>query len=289
MNSMTGFGKNTLERDGREITIELKSVNHRFLDLSFRMPHALLFAEDDMRRAIADKLSRGHVDVYASYRNKRPDARSVEIDISLARAYRDALDTLRGEGIQCELTLHDILSIGDIVTVREAADDEGAVRALVLECLEGSLSALSDMRSAEGKRLAQDLGTCLDQMSDLTARIEKRRPEMMAQYEARLEKAVAELAKDRIDPARMSLEIALMADRSAIEEETVRLRSHIEQGRAILSGTGPVGRKLDFLAQELNREANTISSKSQDIPITDAVMSLKNTIEKFREQVQNAE
>lgn len=289
MNSMTGYGKYTLEKDGREVTIELKSVNHRFLDLSFKIPHSLLYLEEDLRKTISGRLARGHVDVFATYRNKRSDARRVEVDTSLADAYRSAWLSMNEMGIGGEPEARDIIAMPDVITVREAEDDEDALRALVTECCDKCLDAIGKMREAEGGRLKSDIENSVNDIERITLEIEQRRPQMIEEYRARLIKTIRDLEGSIADPARLSMEIAIMIDRSAIDEETVRLHSHIEAAREILASTGPAGRKLDFLAQEFNREANTISSKSQDIPITRSVMAMKNVIEKLREQVQNVE
>lgn len=291
MYSMTGYGRAALERDGRQITIELKAVNHRFLDLSFRMPRSFNFLEDDMRRQIGDKLARGHVDLFATYRNLRSDAKTVIVDEALLAAYGQALDRVAELAhVDAKRGLMDLARMDDVLVVSEAEEDQEALKALVMEALEGALEGMLVMRAREGQSLRQDLAVRLDHLEALNQRIEARYPDTVLEYQQKLRIRVEELLSGaQLDEQRLAQEVALMADRSAIAEETVRLKSHIAQMRETIALDQPVGRKLDFIVQELNREVNTISSKSQDIPITQMVVEAKAEIEKMREQVQNVE
>ncbi len=291
MYSMTGYGRAALERDGRQITIELKAVNHRFLDLSFRMPRSFNFLEDDMRRQIGDKLARGHVDLFATYRNLRSDAKTVIVDEALLAAYGQALDRVAELAhVDAKRGLMDLARMDDVLVVSEAEEDQEALKALVMEALEGALEGMLVMRAREGQSLRQDLAVRLDHLEALNRRIEARYPDTVLEYQQKLRIRVEELLSGaQLDEQRLAQEVALMADRSAIAEETVRLKSHIAQMRETIALDQPVGRKLDFIVQELNREVNTISSKSQDIPITQMVVEAKAEIEKMREQVQNVE
>lgn len=291
MYSMTGYGRAALEKEGRQITIELKAVNHRFLDLSFRMPRSFNFLEDEMRRRIGDKLARGHVDLFATYRNLREDAKSVIVDEALLGAYDRALDRVAElAGLDRRRSLMDLARMNDVLVVSEAEEDQEALKALVMEALDGALEGMLAMRQREGEALKRDLAGRLDRLENLNARIEERYPDTVREYQQKLTLRVEELlAGAQLDEQRLAQEVAIMADRSAIAEETVRLRSHIAQMRETMALDQPVGRKLDFIVQELNREVNTISSKSQDIPITQMVVEAKAEIEKMREQVQNVE
>ena len=292
MQSMTGYGRGDCEIDGRQMTIELKSVNHRFLDLAFRMPRNLMFVEDAARRAIGARLSRGHVDVFVTYRNLRTDARTVQVDEALFGAYADALRSLAelsGSGLRDDRTLMGIARMPDVMTVTEADEDQDAVRALMLAALNEALEGLVAMRGREGDTIRADLSGRVDAIERMTAAVEARYPETVEEYRQRLKSAVAELVDSGVDENRLLMEVAIMADRSAIAEEIVRLNSHVQQLRALLDTTEPVGRRVDFIVQELNREVNTISSKSQDIPITRLTVDMKAEIEKLREQVQNIE
>lgn len=289
MLSMTGYGRATCETDGRQLTIELKSVNHRFLDLSFRMPRNLMFLEDDARKAIAEKLARGHVDVFMTYRNLRSDARTVQVDRALFDAYAQALDTLADGGLRDDRSLMSVARMPDVMIVTEAEEDQDAVRALMLETMAQALEQLLAMRRREGTSMAEDLGRKVDAIEEMTWKIEARYPETVEEYTRRLRASIEELIGQNVDETRLLTEVAVMADRSAIAEETVRLHSHIQQLRETFQREEPIGRRLDFLVQELNREVNTISSKSQDVPITRLAVECKAEIEKLREQLQNVE
>lgn len=289
MLSMTGYGRATCETDGRQLTIELKSVNHRFLDLSFRMPRNLMFLEDDARKAIAEKLARGHVDVFMTYRNLRSDARTVQVDHALFDAYAQALDTLANGGLRDDRSLMSVARMPDVMIVTEAEEDQDAVRALMLETMAQALEQLLAMRRREGASMAEDLGRKVDAIEEMTRKIEARYPETVEEYTRRLRASIEELIGQNVDKTRLLTEVAVMADRSAIAEETVRLHSHIQQLRETFQREEPIGRRLDFLVQELNREVNTISSKSQDVPITRLAVECKAEIEKLREQLQNVE
>ena len=289
MLSMTGYGRATCETDGRQLTIELKSVNHRFLDLSFRMPRNLMFLEDDARKAIAEKLARGHVDVFMTYRNLRSDARTVQVDRALFDAYAQALGTLADGGLRDDRSLMSVARMPDVMIVTEAEEDQDAVRALMLETIVQALEQLLAMRRREGASMAEDLGRKVDAIEEMTRKIEARYPETVEEYTRRLRASIEELIGQNVDETRLLTEVAVMADRSAIAEETVRLHSHIQQLRETFQREEPIGRRLDFLVQELNREVNTISSKSQDVPITRLAVECKAEIEKLREQLQNVE
>ena len=289
MLSMTGYGRAMRAEDGRELTVELKSVNHRFLDLSFRMPRGLMFLEDDARKLISRRVSRGHVDVFMTYRNLRSDARTVTVDRALFDAYARALDELSGSGLRDDRSLMAVARMNDVLIVTEAEEDQEALRRLTADTVNDALDALLQMRTREGIEMKRDLVNRIDHIEEMTGEIEARYPETVQEYKARLRVSIEEMIGQGVDEARLLTEVAIMADRSAIAEETVRLRAHIAQLRECMEKDEPVGRRIDFLVQELNREVNTISSKSQDVPITRCVVSLKAEIEKLREQLQNIE
>ncbi len=289
MLSMTGYGRAFREIDGRQLTIELKSVNHRFLDLAFRMPRNLMFAEEAARKAIGARLSRGHVDVFATYKNLRSDARTVNVDRALYDAYARALGTVSEAGLKDDRSLMAIAKLPDVLTVTEAEEDQEAVTALMVETLNAALDQLVDMRRREGEAMKRDLSAHVDEIERMTGEIKARYPQTVEEYRNRLKAAVDELIGQQMDETRLLTEVAVMADRSAIDEEIVRLGSHVEALRKLFEDEKPIGRRLDFLVQELNRETNTISSKSQDIPITRLTVDMKAEIEKLREQLQNVE
>lgn len=291
MHSMTGYGRMSVERDGRQLTVELKSVNHRFLDLSFRMPRSFNCLEDMARRLIGARLARGHVDVFATYRNMREDSKKVTVDEALLGAYMTALDQIREKaGLTDNRGLMQMAQMHDVLVVSEAEEDQEALKSLMEEALTGALDQMEQMRAREGEELRADVLDRIDRLEKMTGQIEERYPATIAEYRQKLRARVEELMDGAtVDEQRLIQEVAIMADRSAIAEETVRLHSHFAQVREMTEVKEPVGRKLDFIVQELNREVNTISSKSQDVPITNLVVAAKSEIEKIREQVQNIE
>lgn len=288
--SMTGYGRCQLTEDGREMTVEVKSVNHRFLDLSFRLARNLTFLDEAVRLGVGARVARGHVDIFVTYANRRQDAREVRVDTALAAAYRQALSQLAGAaGTAQEMPLADFARLPDMLTVQEREEDQDAVRALFLRALDGALDGLVAMREREGERLRADLLGKLDALEDLRTKIAARAPLVVEDYRARLRQRLAQLLSGEIDEARLATEVAIFADRAAIDEELVRLASHIAQVRQTADMAEPIGRKLDFLVQELGREVNTIGSKAQDTQIAQWVVLAKGEIEKMREQVQNIE
>ena len=292
MLSMTGYGRAFVEIDGRQMTVEVKSVNHRFLDIAFRMPRNLMFLEDAARKAIAAKLARGHVDVFVTYRNLRTDARRIMVDEALFDAYVHALTQLNevsAFNLKDDRTLMSIARMPDVLTLTEAEEDQEAVIALLNAAMDEALDQLIAMRRREGEAMKADLIAHVDAVKRMTDAVQARYPETVAAYTQRLKAAVADLVGSNVDENRLLMEVALMADRSAIDEEIVRLNSHVQQLRELFESPEPIGRRIDFIVQELNREVNTISSKSQDIPITQLTVDLKAEIEKLREQLQNIE
>jgi uncharacterized protein (TIGR00255 family) len=288
---MTGFGRAEAEQDGRKVTLELKTVNHRFLDLNIRIPRALGFAEETVRKTIKDKLSRGHVDVFINYSAISSDAKTAKADVGLMRSFLHASrQAAKDVGIADDLALSHLIRIPDVILIEEASEDEERLTQIVKEALVSALNSLDNMRLREGEELKNSL---LDGLSDLeatAARIDERKALVTSEYADRLKQRLGELiAGTDIDESRFTTELALMADRSDISEEIVRLKTHIGQFRIAACDQGAVGRKLDFMVQEMNREINTIGSKSADMSITNAVIAGKSTIEKIREQVQNIE
>lgn len=291
MRSMTGYGRASLERDGRELTLELKTVNHRFLDLNIRLPRALLFLEDGMRKGLNARLARGHVDVFINYRNAREDAREVTLDGALLKAYARAMDEAAEmlPGVRDDRSLTRLVAMPDVLTVAEKAEDQDAVTALCAGVLNLACDALEQMRAREGESIGRDLAAKVGNLERIAGEIAERAPGVVKDYQQRLNERIAELLQSPPDPQRMAQEVALFADRAAIDEELVRLSSHFAQFRHLLAQQEPVGRKLDFLVQEMNREVNTISSKASDLEIGRRVVEAKAEIEKIREQVQNIE
>lgn len=291
MQSMTGYGRATGEADGRELTIEVKSVNHRYLDLSFRMPRSLNFAEETMRKAIGVKAQRGHFDIYISYVNRREDARNVEVDVALLAAYRQAMERMRDSLPEASEmpTLAQYAAFPEVLRVSQEEEDQQALGALVQQALDTAMDQLAAMRGAEGRNLQQDMEEKLNALEAICTKIAERAPQVAEDYRRRLSEKMEELLGAQVEEQRLLQEVMLFADKAAIDEELVRLGSHIGQLRNAFAGQEAVGRRLDFLVQELNREVNTIGSKAQDAELTALVVDAKGIIEKLREQVQNIE
>lgn len=288
--SMTGYGRCRVCRDGRELTLELKAVNHRFLDIAFRIPKNLAFLEDALRTRINEsQLRRGHLDVFITYQNTRTDAREVCIDAALLDAFNHAMKAAKKPLENYKRpTAAEVLTISGALTVAQAEEDSEAVTALALEAFDGAAEALIAMRNREGAHLREDLLTNLSELSALRELILSRAPEVPEEYRRRLTTRLEEWQVNAADPQRVAQEVAIMADRCAIDEELSRLEGHIAQFADSVQNGVEVGRKLDFLLQEMNREINTTGSKASDAQITQCVVDAKCTIEKLREQVQNA-
>lgn len=290
MRSMTGYGRKQVLVDGRELTVEVKTVNHRFLDIAFRLPRAFAFAEDGIRKQMGESLKRGHADVNMTYRNTRADARELILDEALVKKYADAylkIGRLIGNEQPCSPSF--IAAQQDVISISVCEEDQEAVQQLIRDTLADVLSDVCRMREAEGENLKKDLAFHLDQLSALRDEIEKLAPGVPRAYQEKLQVRLSEMGVKEIDPVRFSQEVALMADKCAIDEELSRLVSHFAQFRATMEQDGEVGRRLDFLTQELNREVNTIGSKASDAEIAKLVVAAKSEIEKIREQVQNVE
>lgn len=292
MKSMTGYGKCELSREGRVLTVELKTVNNRFLDLSVKMPKVFLPFEDALRKCISSRLSRGRCDVYVSYRDEREVARPVRVDVGLAEGYFEAYTVLRDTFpvLEEDFTVGSLMKCPDVVRPELPEEDEEALKELLLDAAKGACDALNAMREAEGSSLEADLAAKLAETEAALRVIKGRAPGVVADYREKLRARMAEALGDvAVDEARLLNEVAFFCDKASIDEEIARLESHIAQMRRMLREDAPLGRKLDFLVQEFNREANTICSKSNDLVITEQGLRLKSEIEKIREQVQNVE
>lgn len=291
VSSMTGFGRASVEIDNREMTVELKSVNHRYLDIGFRLPRYLGFLEDVIRRELSASLTRGHVDVFINYKNNRSDAKSVSVDMALLTAYLEAAREAGSvAGLDDDITLSAALKLPDVTSINEADEDMDAVSALAVAALNEAVKGLKAMRIREGQTLAADMLARAELIKDIAARISLRAPEVVKEYKQKLTDRISELLeKTPVDESRIAMEVAIFADKASIDEELVRLSSHVEQLKHMLNGDDAAGRKLDFIVQEMNREFNTIGSKANDAEIVKCVIEGKGEIEKLREQVQNIE
>ncbi len=292
--SMTGYGRG--ERvfdDGVQLTVELRAVNNRYLDCTVKMPRAYVFAEDAMKARVQKGVARGKVDVFVTIVRSCGDDMVVTVNEALARSYIDALYKLHDLGggkVRREYYATDLARFPDVLTVEKAEEDPEQMKGRLLSVLDLALEDFNAMRATEGGRLAEDILGRADTVEKLLGEVEERSPQTVNDYRARLEAKMREVLQNtQIDEARLLTEAAIFADKVAVDEETVRLHSHLGQLRELLAAGGAVGRKLDFLIQEFNREANTIGSKCSDVEITRRVVDMKAEIEKIREQVQNLE
>ena len=289
--SMTGYGSAKGEAAGLSLSVELKSVNNRYLDVSVKLPRTLMFAEEPVRAAVARHISRGKVDVFISADASASDSFEVRINDALLRGYIAALDEARDRfGLVDDRSLMNLCRLPDVLSTERRELDADELTSGLLDILERALDGYDAMREREGEKLRDDVLSRLAEIERLTGIVEERAPQTVQEYRARLEQKLRETLEGmQADDARILTECAIFADRIAVDEETVRLRSHISHLRSMASGASPIGRKMDFLIQELNRESNTIGSKCQNAEIARVVVDLKAEIEKIREQIQNVE
>lgn len=290
--SMTGYGRARQELHKRDITVEVRSVNNRYLDCTVKMPRMYAFAEDAVKKHVQQAVSRGKVDVFITVDATAADVVKVAVNRELAAQYAAALGELSDVCGTADYrpAPETLARFPDVLTVTKADEDLETVSADLCAVLDEALAAYNDMRAVEGQKLAEDISNRLDAIERYTGQVEMRSPETVAEYRAKLTARMEEvLQSTTVDEQRILMEAAIYADKVAVDEETVRLRSHLSQLDHMLAQEGPVGRKLDFLIQEFNREANTIGSKCNDIETAGYVVDIKAEIEKIREQIQNIE
>lgn len=291
--SMTGFGRCEVAEADRKFTVELKSVNHRYLDVNIKMPKKLGFFENNIRTLLKEYIQRGKVDVFILYEDYTGDQFSLKYNAGIAGAYLGHLKEMAQTfGLRDDITVTALSRYPEVFTMEEADIDEEGIWQTLEKALRSACKQLVKSREAEGVQLAEDLEEKLSRMEEHVVFIEKRSPEIITAYKKRLEEKIDELLADRqMDESRIATEVTLFADKICVDEELVRLHSHIRATRQALAANTKesVGRKLDFIAQEMNREANTILSKSSDLTVTDIGIELKTDIEKVREQIQNIE
>ena len=289
--SMTGYGSAKGSVEGQEITVELKSVNNRYLDCSVRLPRNFLFAEDTIKQAVSAGVSRGKVDVFVSAQASQDSGTVVSVNEELARGYRDAVARIAETlGLESGLNAFSLARFPDVLTVERRELDKDKAAAALSEITAKAVEEFNAMREREGERLRRDMLGKLETIEGLVSVVEERSPQTVKEYRERLEARLRDILADRsLDEQRVITEAAIFADRTAVDEETVRLRSHIAQFRTRLEEGSPIGRKMDFLVQEFNRESNTIGSKCSDASLAKVVVDLKSEIEKIREQLQNVE
>ena len=289
--SMTGFGRCEVLKDSRKFTVELKSVNHRYLDVNIRMPKKLNFFETSIRTLLKSYADRGKVDIFITYEDLSQSQVSVKYNAALAAEYLKYLNQMAEEfSLDNDVRVSTLSRYPEVFTMEECSEDEDELWNGLKEALEGAFSQFVEMRTKEGERLKEDILLKLDLLSEQIRFIEERSPQIIAEYRTKLEEKMRELLEDtQIDDNRIAAEVILFADKICTDEEVVRLKSHIQHMKETLEESNGIGRKLDFIAQEMNREANTILSKANDLDISNRAISLKSEIEKIREQIQNIE
>ena len=289
--SMTGFGRCEVQKDSRKFTVELKSVNHRYLDVNIRMPKKLNFFETAIRTLLKSYANRGKVDIFITYEDLSQTQVSVKYNAALAAEYMKYLKQMEEEfGLENDVRVSTLSRYPEVFTMEEQSEDEEELWNGLKEALEGAFTQFVETRKTEGENLKKDIISKLDLLSEQIGFIEERSPQIVAEYRAKLEDKMKELLADtQIEESRIASEVILFADKICTDEEVVRLKSHISHMRNTLEEKDEIGRKLDFIAQEMNREANTILSKANDIEVSDLAISLKTEIEKIREQIQNIE
>lgn len=291
LRSMTGFGKGSAANDVATITVELKSVNHRYLDMSIKMPRKLNYLESFIRNRVSEDVKRGKVDIFINMTEHADAAVSLSLNKNLAHIYYDLYEELAAElGIPNDMKTSSFARIPDIIEQTENDGDEEVLKGLVKEALDKALEMFIENRTSEGGRIETDLRSKLDQMDELVDELVRRSPEIIEEYKTRINGKLTELLEGTgVDETRIAQEVIIYADKVCIDEEMVRLKSHVVEARKVFDTAVEVGRKMDFLAQEMNREANTVLSKSTDAEIADIGITLKTLIEKIREQIQNLE
>lgn len=289
--SMTGYGRGEAVLNGRSITVEVRSVNNRYLDCAVKVPRIFIFAEDAVKSKVQSSISRGKVDVFVTIDGAGADSVTITLNRPVADGYYAALVELRDAyGLRDDLSVSLLSRLPDVFLVEKSPEDVETVAADICTVLDSALSDFNAMREREGRKLSEDILSRSDTIQQLTALVELQSPQTVADYRARLETKMKEVLQNtQLDDSRILTEAAVFADKVAVDEETVRIRSHLDQLRSMLEQGGPIGRKLDFLIQEFNREANTIGSKCNDIETARHVINIKAEVEKIREQVQNIE
>lgn len=289
--SMTGFGRSEQKINGREISVEIKSVNHRYFEFSCKTSRGYAFLEEKLKAYVQQRVSRGKIDLYVSVVCAEETQANVTLNHSLAAGYVEALKEIAAAyGVQDDISVSSVARFTDIFTVHKAQEDEDEVWQSVLPVLDSAMESFMNMRRAEGARMKEDVLGRSKTILSIVEQIDEQSPQTVAQYREKLEERLRELLESAsVDEQRLLTEAAIFADKTAVAEETVRLRSHFSQLERFMEAGEPVGRKIDFILQEMNREANTIGSKVQNAPLAHLVVEIKSELEKIREQIQNIE
>ena len=288
--SMTGYGKETLSVNSRDYQVEIKSVNHRYLDVSVKMPRVLSYLEEEVKKIISSKITRGKIDVFISFDNNSAEGKEISINTEIASIYINELKKLaEKEDINSNIEVTDISKFPDVLSIKNTQDDELLKKELV-EVTNLAVDKLVQMRQVEGNKLAEDILQRVQYIKQKTEKISELSTGLIEEYVVKLEARIKEILKNQeVDQARLAQEVVIYADKCSVEEEITRLKSHMSQLEKLLNSDDAVGKKLDFIIQEMNRETNTIGSKANNLEITNGVIDIKTEIENIREQVQNIE
>ena len=288
--SMTGYGKANLSKNEREYQVEIKSVNHRYLDISVKMPRILSYLEEEVKKEIASKVKRGKIDVFITFENNSTEGKEIKINTEIAKIYIDELKKLaKQEDILANIEVTEISKFPDVLSIQNNQEDE-TIKNELLETVSQATQKLVQMRAIEGSKIAEDLLTRIKAIQEKVKEISSLSTGLIEEYVVKLEGRIKEILKNQeVDEARLAQEVVIYADKCSIEEEVTRLESHISQFEKLLNSEEAIGKKLDFIIQEMNRETNTIGSKANNLEITNGVIDVKTEIENVREQVQNIE
>ncbi|MBR3249367.1 MAG: YicC family protein [Clostridia bacterium] len=288
--SMTGFGKSNIQENLREYQVEIKSVNHKYCDVNIRMPRNISYLENEVRKAIVTKVSRGKIDVFITFDNYSEEGKSIKINKEIAKVYIDNLKELANEeNIGDNIEVTDIMKLPDVLIIKNNEEEE-IIKSELIKAVEDALNKLISMREIEGKKMAQDISARIDIIENKVKEISKLSTGLIEEYVVKLEERIKELLKtEEIDKSRLAQEVVIYADKCSVQEEITRLNSHISQFRELLNRDTAIGKKIDFIIQEMNRETNTIGSKANNLEITNRVIDIKTELEDIREQIQNIE
>ena len=291
MKSMTGFGRAKLEKNNRIYTVEIKSVNHKYNDITIKMPRTFSYSEDKIKKEISSNIARGKIDVYISFENYSQEGKQVIINQELVNEYMSKFKILAEQNnLNLNIPVTEITKLPEVLTLKETEEAEDVIENELLECLKEAINNFTNMREQEGNKIKEDLKVRIEKIEKEVEKISEYSTRLVEEYVVKLEQRIKELLKtDVVDEARLATEVVIYADKCSVEEELTRLRSHISQFENMLEETKPIGKKIDFLIQEMNRETNTTGSKSGSLEITNLVINIKTELEDIREQVQNIE
>ena len=288
--SMTGYGKAEKSINLREYRIEIKSVNHRYLDISIKIPKTLSYLEEEVKKIVSSNINRGKIDVFITFNNNSTEGRDIKINTEIAKMYIIQLrDLASSEGLLSDISVTEISKLPDVLLIENNQDDE-KIKDELLDVTKKAIDNIVEMRKIEGKKIAEDLQTRISEVEEIIKKISKLSTGLIEDYVVKLNTRIKELLQDQeIDEGRLAQEVVIYADKCSIEEEVTRLNSHIFQFKELLNSNNAVGKKLDFIIQEMNRETNTIGSKANNLEITNEVINIKTQLENIREQIQNIE